>query len=179
LYGCIFLTKIFKKEIQMKHIEVAITQLDKQEIPRGSNWGEDVQGYLKSVGITFPASWCMAFVYWCVEKSNGRIPDMAGGKSNPLVRTGGVMRQWNEIDTRAKSLFGVTNKFRFSEPKAGDIFIQDHGKGLGHTGFVEKVQGDKIFTIEGNTNDTGSREGYEVCRRVRDIKSCIGFIRIS
>jgi len=143
----------------MKHIEVAISQIDKQEIPRGSNWGPDVEGYLKSVGINFPASWCMAFVYWCVKKS---------AMANPLVKTGGCMMQWNKI-----------NKiYKHSEPLAGDIFIQDHGKGLGHTGIVEKVQGDKIFTIEGNTNDTGSREGYEVCRRVRDIKSCIGFIRI-
>jgi hypothetical protein len=162
----------------MKHIEVAITQLDKCEIPKGSNWGPDVEAYLKSVGIDFPASWCMAFVYWCVEKAELRLPDITGGKSSPLVRTGGVLKQWNEIDTRAASLFGTTKKFRFSEPKAGDIFIQDHGKGLGHTGFVERVQGEKIFTIEGNTNDTGSREGYEVCRRVRDISGCKGFIRI-
>jgi hypothetical protein len=143
----------------MKHIEVAISQLDKQEVPRGSNWGTDVQGYLASVGINFPASWCMAFVYWCVKTS---------GMVNPLIKTGGCMAQWNKID----------KKYKKKEPMAGDIFIQDHGKGLGHTGIVEKVQGDKIFTIEGNTNDTGSREGYEVCRRVRDIKSCIGFIRI-
>jgi hypothetical protein len=143
----------------MKHIEKAITQIDKQEIPRGSNWGEDVQGYLKAVKINFPASWCMAFVYWCVRES---------GAPNPLVQTGGVLNQWNRINP----------KYKFSEPMEGDIFIQDHGKGLGHTGFVTKVQGDKIFTIEGNTNDTGSREGYEVCRRVRDISSCKGFIRI-
>jgi hypothetical protein len=143
----------------MKHIETAISQLDKCEIPKGSNWGPDVQGYLASVGIGFPASWCMAFVYWCVKQS---------GITNPLIRTGGVLHQWNHIG----------KQYKFSEPKAGDIFIQDHGKGLGHTGFVERVQGDKIFTIEGNTNDTGSREGYEVCRRVRDISSCKGFIRI-
>lgn len=143
----------------MKHIETAISQIDKQEVPKGSNWGADVQGYLASVGINFPASWCMAFVYWCVVKS---------GITNPLIKTGGVLNQWNKIDA----------KYKKTEPQPGDIFIQNHGKGLGHTGFVEKVQGDKIFTIEGNTNDTGSREGYEVCRRVREIKNCIGFIRI-
>ena len=45
-----------------KVVKVAITQVGKQEKPLGSNWGIPVQDYLKSVGITHPASWCMAFV---------------------------------------------------------------------------------------------------------------------
>lgn len=142
-----------------KHIEIAISQIGKEEHPRGSNWGEDVEKYLKSVGITFPASWCMAFVYWCCKEAsiNAR-----------LVKTGGVLRQWNE----------VSKQMKYTTPEPGDIFIQDHGKGLGHTGFVEYVDGANIHTIEGNTNDEGSREGYEVCRRVRPISSCKGFIRV-
>jgi hypothetical protein len=142
----------------MKHIEVAISQIGKEEIPRGSNWGEHVKKYLGSVGIGFPASWCMAFVYWCVKSAG----------SNLLIKTGGVLKQWNEIN----------KKYKFTKPLAGDIFIMDFGKGLGHTGFVEKVEGDILHTIEGNTNDTGSREGYEVCRRTRKVKDCKGFIRI-
>jgi hypothetical protein len=145
----------------MKHIETAISQLDKCEIPKGSNWGPDVSGYLKSVGIGFPAAWCMAFVYWCVKTS---------GLPNPLIRTGGVLHQWNLID----------KKLKFTEPKAGDIFIQDHGQGLGHTGFVEKVEKDCIHTIEGNTNNDGSRNGYAVERKIRKIKDPMikGYIRI-
>lgn len=141
------------------HVEKAITQIGVQEIPKGSNWGDDVAKYLKSVGINFPASWCMAFVYWCVKESY---------LDCPIVRTGGVLAQWNRINASKK----------FSKPQEGDIFIMDYGKGLGHTGFVERIEGSKIHTIEGNTNDTGSREGYEVCRRVRDISKCKGFIRI-
>jgi len=48
--------------LSSKALEVAKTQLGVEESPRGSNWGFSVQVYLKSVGITFPASWCMAFV---------------------------------------------------------------------------------------------------------------------
>ena len=59
----------------------AITQIGKSENPLGSNWGVPVKDYLKSVGIDFPASWCMAFVYWCFEQN-------ANGK-NPLIKTGG------------------------------------------------------------------------------------------
>lgn len=147
----------------MNHIQQAILQIGVEEDPRNSNWGPDkdkgVPMFLHSVGIDFPASWCMAFVYWCCKQAY---------PTNPLIKTGGVIRQWNEIDP----------KYKFTTPKAGDIFIQDHGKGLGHTGFVESVEGSFIHTIEGNTNDTGSREGYEVCRRTRGIGTCKGFIRI-
>ena len=36
-----------------------------------------------------------------------------------------------------------------------------------HTGIVLFADNDIFHTIEGNTNDEGSREGYEVCRRTR------------
>lgn len=144
----------------MNHIQIAITQIGKEEIPKNSNWGEHVQKYLKSVGITFPASWCMAFVYWCCKEAN---------PSTPLFKTGGVLKQWQKTAPERKRKI----------PQPGDIFIMDFGGGLGHTGFVEDVIGTNIHTIEGNSNDEGSREGYEVCRRVRKISSCIGFIRLT
>lgn len=144
----------------MNKIDIAIGEIGKQEIPLNSNWGEHVQKYLKSVGITFPASWCMAFVYWCCKQENS---------STPLVRSGGVLNVWNKMD----------KKYKVSTPQIGDIFIMDFGKGLGHTGFVELVDGTNIHTIEGNaTTVSGSREGIEVCRKVRKTSSCIGFIRL-
>ncbi len=154
----------------MKHIEVAITQLGVEESPRNSNWGDDVKKYLNSVGIDFPASWCMAFVYWCVKESGIVVPLETGGFTIPLKKTGGVLRQWNEVAKHRK----------FAEPKAGDIFIMDLGKGLGHTGFVESIEESTglLHTIEGNTNDSGSREGYEVFRRLRKISAMKGFIRL-
>jgi hypothetical protein len=36
-----------------------------------------------------------------------------------------------------------------------------------HTGIVMEAEEEIFHTIEGNTNDEGSREGYEVCRRIR------------
>lgn len=152
----------------MTPLEVAITQLGKEENPRGSNWGEDVRKYLLSVGINFPASWCMSFVYWCVNESS-----LIHDKINPLVKTGGVLAQWNNIDGKYKDFPP------FSEVKPGDIFIMDFGHGLGHTGFIETVlENNHYQTIEGNTNDTGAREGYEVCRRLRNSSSFKGIIRI-
>lgn len=146
-----------------KTLRVATSQIGVQELPKGSNAGKVVESYLNSVGITKGYSWCMAFVYWCVNQAAKEKPEM-----NPLIKTGGVLKQWNSRPA-----------LRVSEPQPGDIFIMDYGKGLGHTGIVEKVSGNKLYTIEGNTNDDGSREGYKVCRRTRDKKDIKGYLRIS
>lgn len=141
----------------------AVTQLGVAEVPKNSNAGRDVEKYLRSVGLGKGYAWCMAFVYWCASESAKEL-----GVVNPLIKTGGVMRQWNES----------AKERRKSAPQVGDVFIMDFGKGTGHTGFVERVDGSNVHTIEGNTNDEGSREGYEVARRVRPLKSFKGFIRI-
>ena len=52
-----------------------------------------------------------------------------------MIKTGGVLRQWNEIDKAYKS----------DKPKRGSIFIMDYGKGLGHTGIVEGELVDDIL----------------------------------
>lgn len=148
--------------LQQQALKVAVTQLGKEEVPRGSNWGEPVKIYLASVGINFQASWCMAFMYWCFLQAAKEL-----GIKTPLLKTGGVLKAWQKAPAAVK----VTS------PQPGDIFIQDHGHGLGHTGIVERVEGDIVHTIEGNTNDTGSREGYEVCRRTRKQSSIIGYLR--
>lgn len=151
--------------LAQRSLSVAVSQLGYTELPAGSNWGKHVEKYLASVGINFAAPWCMAFVYWCVQEASKE-----SGIANPLIKTGGVLHQWNKID----------KAYKVKTPQPGDIFIMDYGKGLGHTGFVTKVTDDRILTIEGNSNDEGSREGYEVCRKPggRKISSCKGFIRL-
>lgn len=142
-------------------LAVAKTQVGKKENPLGSNWGHPVAQYLAAVGINFPASWCMAFVYWCF-----------GGNTvyNPMYRSGGVLKVWQNTPAKYKV---------YKDPQPGDVFIMDKGRGLGHTGIVEQTDGTFIYTIEGNTNDTGSREGIEVCRMGRVIKNkaIIGYLR--
>lgn len=150
--------------LQDKVVEVAISQLGVQEIPKGSNRGPQVDEYVKSVGLD-PAgkySWCMAFVYWCHQKA----ADMMGVK-NGMLKTGGVLMQWQKRK----------QDYRVLTPRPGDVFIMDYGKGLGHTGIVERVDNDYVYTIEGNTNDDGSREGYEVCRRRRQRNKVAGYLR--
>ena len=49
--------------------------------------------------------------------------------------------------------------------RGGLVFVMSTGQGTGHMGFVERAAGGKLVTIEGNTNDGGSREGIGVFRR--------------
>jgi len=142
-------------------MKIAISQIGKQEKPLGSNWGDPVKFYLASVGINFPASWCMAFVYWCYQEASVILKI-----KNNAIKTGGVLFAWNKSSTLIKSF----------EPHIGSVFIMEFGHGLGHTCIVENFDASFIYTIEGNTNDTGSREGIEVCRRKRSRKSIKGYL---
>lgn len=138
-----------------KVVDVACSQLGVEEEPHGSNRGPEVDQYLAAVGINFAAAWCAAFVVWCHQQAGVNIP-----------KTGGVLDLWNKAENN-----------RVSTPEPGDVVIFDYGGGKGHTGIVESVNGHSITTIEGNTNDDGSREGYEVARRTREVAKAKGFLR--
>ncbi len=54
------------------------------------------------------------------------------------------------------------------KPSPGAIFLQKGGEtGWRHTGIVRRAGTETFRTVEGNTNDEGSAEGYEVCQRTR------------
>lgn len=149
--------------LSLRAVEIAETQLYVRE-KTGKNDGKEVKQYLNSIGLDEGYAWCMAFVYWCFEKASKDL-----GVKNPLVRTGGVLRQYNESPS-----------YRVKTPKPGDVFIMDYGRGLGHTGLVVEVKGDSIVTTEGNTNSGGSRDGDGVYQRLRKISSINkGFLRYS
>lgn len=148
-------------------LKVAESQNGIEEKPRGSNAGPEVEMYLKSIGLGKGFAWCMAFVYWCVAEQCKATKGI-----NPLLKTGGVLAQWNFCKDKKM----ILNSSDTILP--GDIFIMQHSPTTGHTGFVLKVLSkNEIQTIEGNTNDDGSREGYKVCIRTRKINTIKGFIR--
>lgn len=147
--------------LREKALEIAISQVGQEEKPHGSNWGLPVKNYLGSVGINFPASWCMAFIYWCFLEASKKL-----NVPNTAIKTGGVLVAWNK----------APESIKHTSPAVGSVFIMDFGKGLGHTGIVKSFDDKFIYTIEGNTNDTGSREGIEVCYKKRLRSAIKGYI---
>jgi len=93
------------------------------------------------------------------------------------------MEEWLKWTWSCDSLMNnakVSDKARYysaSEVKAnpsivekGDIFlVMKSSSDATHTGIVYKVEDNAMHTIEANTNDEGSREGYEMCKRIRNL----------
>jgi hypothetical protein len=153
-----------------KTLDVARSQLGVMEDPLGSNRGPQVDQYLRSVGLGPGFFWCMAFVYWCFNEASQQL-----NRQNPMIRTGGCLRQWNECN--GKKIKGTDALNNPSLVKPGHVFIMDHGGGMGHTGIVTTVEGGNIRTIEGNSNSGGSRNGIgvvELNRKINTIKK--GFV---
>lgn len=133
-------------------IQKAKSFIGATEKPPGSNWGHPIQDWLERVKIHTPASWCMAFVYSIFDDAAKELLI-----SNPLVRTGGCLWAWDHAaNNRVNGII-----------QPGDIFIQDHGQGLGHTGIVIVVDRTTLHTIEGNSNNDGSRNGVMVVEHIR------------
>jgi len=119
----------------------------------------------------------MAFVYWAFQTAS-----LALGRPNPLPKTAGVL----DHRQRSFTLPGARHiqaGDAFADPsliKPGLIFILDFGSGLGHTGVVERVMpGGHLATVEGNTNNDGSRTGvgvFRLDRRKLNDASLRGFI---
>jgi len=90
----------------------------------------------------------------------------ATGRANPLPRTAGALALWRGAGAAgARQISALEAKATPSlvGPAAG--FVLATGGGFGHVGLVESVASGVLTTIEGNTNDGGSREGVGVFPR--------------
>jgi hypothetical protein len=144
-------------------LAVAVGEIGRMEDPPGSNRGARVDEYVRAVGLdpVGACPWCAAFVYWCFDRAA-----VAAGVANPVVKTAGVLDHWRRArDRGVRTITGGRAKSNPELVRPGMIFVMDFGRGVGHTGFVEAVAGGRLVTIEGNTNDGGSREGVGVFRR--------------
>lgn len=139
-------------------LRIAEKQVGVSEKPPGSNMGEEVEDFLSCVGLGGGNAWCAAFVYWCVDRAANEL-----GRTNCLPKTGLVMGMWS--GARKAGLPRVTAAEARAQPAlvtSGMIFVMDHGGGHGHTGFVKSLSDGRLATVEGNSNDGGSREGTGV-----------------
>lgn len=142
--------------LREKALEIAQGEIGNQEIPLNSNNGPHVKKYLAAVGLMPPQFWCMAFVIWCLLEAANRM-----GVKLSIKKTGGVMDFYHWVKQNHP-------EWIYHSPMPGDIGIMDFGGGKGHTFFVLKGFDLTSETIEGNSNQDGSRNGYEVAHRSGD-----------
>ena len=153
-------------------INQSLYYLGTEEKPKGSNWGKEVQQMLKSVGVNFPAPWCAAYVG--IVCCNSCI-------SYPYS---GFVPNWSRDVWKAKVIFDKTKKGRSilqTELRRGDI-ATIYFPNLRRDAHIFIVLGvtekGNIITIEGNTNPGGSRDGYGVFVRVRELWQVSKIIRL-
>ncbi len=126
----------------------------------GQNKGPWVRLYMNGQeGAEWP--WCAGFACFVLaqacESLEVEMP-IAPSPSCDLLAA--------SAETRGLFLRGVPSNL--DRVNRGDFFLARRtSDDWTHVGIVIKTHPSVMLTIEGNTNDDGGREGYEVCRRIR------------
>ena len=130
-------------------LAVAIEQIGKGE-EGGNNSGafvEMLHGKEYDGHDDDDGAWCAAFVSWCFERAcAARVPEKM-----PFRRSGVAKVLWRRV--------GAAGSFPVA-PAPGDVVCWDRGKRgswQGHVGFVERVEGGILHTVEGNVGSFPSR----------------------
>jgi hypothetical protein len=131
-------------------INIARKEVGVRELTENSS--ERIDGYNATVGFK-KVAWCASFLSWCFKEAGLAQPRTAW--SPALFPPGRLAR-----DGLPGMLIG--------------IYFPSLGR-IGHCGMIERVQGSLIFSIEGNTNIAGSREGDGVMRKARHKRSIAKF----
>ena len=98
-------------------------------------------------------AWCDMFVDWCFLT--------AFGYENALRLTCQPEKSAGAGCTYSLRYYKNKGQFHTSDPKPGDqIFFGTSLDNSSHTGIVEKADGSKVYTIEGNTSDQVARRNY-------------------
>lgn len=130
----------------------------------GNNDGYEVGQYLSSTGLGEGYAWCAAFVNWSLEQCGYHGPKSPAWSpswfTDHVIYTKGMITFGNEA---------------YQRPGPGDVFgiYFLSKKRIAHVGFIDQWPNKHYtITVEGNTNEAGSREGDGVYRKYR-IKSQI------
>ena len=104
----------------------------------GNNDGARVEAYLKAAGATVGDPYCAAFVAWCGKQALGKNSPypLSAWSPDQVAGGNGKIKQARPADT-----FG--------------IYFPDKGR-IAHTGFVERVEGNFLVTIEANTTNAAA-----------------------
>ncbi len=163
------LAPIAKGDKSFHELVVAYAEQHEKEHPRevgGQNRGPWVRLYMKgSEGPEFP--WCAGFVSFVTSQAAATFDtklEIPYTVSCDVIAVEGKHRHRFVPESEMKALK--------TQVRGGSVFLNRRTPtDWDHTGIVVRFGDDVIETIEGNTNDDGSREGFEVVRRLRGYKS--------
>lgn len=110
--------------------------------------------------------WCAGFATFPIKQAAEQLH-----KDMPVLRSFGVANIAN--DAKAKHHFlAMPGAGERKKIKPGSLFLERGGPtGFLHCGIVTGVNGDTMATIEGNSNEGGSSNGFEALARTRGFKA--------
>lgn len=131
----------------------------------GQNCGPWVRVYMEgNQGSDWP--WCAGFACFILRQAADAL-----GKPMPFKPTFSCDVLASQAISAGRFIPGsaiAKGKVRKSDILPGSLFVSRRtDNDWNHTGIAIAFHDDYFETIEGNTNDAGDREGYEVCRRTR------------
>lgn len=145
IYAMLLITLCGKAQQRECVIQTYTAEIGVREAT-GHNDGDQVEKYLQSTGLSKGNAWCAAFVNWVNRHCNVSGPRAAAA--------------WSPVWFPS---YRITK-----DPQPGDVFgIYFPQKGrIAHVGFIDQW-GNQVRTVEGNTNEAGSREGDGVYKKIR------------
>lgn len=169
LFTILSIRKVSSNILRIRAEEIMFTQLHVRE-KTGNNDGDDVEKYLKAVGLGKGYPWCVALPYWAFKEAANQL-----NVANPMPKTAGVL---NCLKLSKPYVIDLDKE----KPQLGDLGCMDFGGGKGHMFMVTANRDTHILTIEGNTSadptyKAQDREGNGVFERRRAISSVKAFIR--
>jgi hypothetical protein len=138
--------------IRLKVAYTYASQIEVRELT-GHNDGKAVETFLKYCGLPKGQPWCASFICWVFGQN--KIANPRSGYCPDLFSS--------------KTLVWKRNKKANQTPLQADVFglyFPEKGR-IAHVGFIERWTSTTVSTVEGNTNQAGSREGDGVYRKIR------------
>lgn len=156
-------------------LKTAIAEIGVRELPKGSNRGPRVDEYQQATWLKKSdwGAWCAAFICWVFMTTMKSLNmDDTPTFKRPLTAGAFDFERWSREQGNETQTIRAPGR----NILAGDIVIYRHS----HIGIARTSCRDSGFfvAVEGNTNDEGSREGYEVCERNRHFREVKTVIRL-
>lgn len=161
----------------MSVIEIAKKYIGQTEKPANSGFSDaEFEKKMKAVGFEKGHAWCSYFAELCFKEA---FPERA--KELDKLFSASAVQTFKNFKEAG---FAIS-----SDPEPGNLVIwQNFTQGIpqwsGHVGIVTSEMANGFTSVEGNTNDSGGREGYIVAEKIRTVNrkpnglNVMGFIRI-
>lgn len=167
--------------IRQKLIAIARAKVGTIEIPRNSNTGPSILEFQRASnldGTGWP--YCAAFVDWVILQW-GKLPEVL----KALNLTPSEFERWRP---KTAAAYGF---HEWAENKGLQVFDENENPGqailhtgdivtfdFSHVGIIDTDRGNLLYTVEGNTDAAGSRDGGGVYDKIRARSLARKIIRI-